>query len=103
MPSEEECPNCGGSFRPGRRACPHCGADAATGWLPAEEQEAAEVDLNFTALSDEDYEHFLESERLGGRGESPGRDRRRRPSRLIAAALYLFVAAALILAFLLRG
>ncbi len=42
---EEECPHCGERFRAGRSSCPHCGADKETGWLSAEDQMLAEVEL----------------------------------------------------------
>lgn len=59
-----ECPHCGGIFREGRPACPHCGADHETGWLSPEEQEAAEVDLSSTEMSEEEYQRFLRREGL---------------------------------------
>lgn len=73
------CPHCGKEFREGRNSCPHCGADRETGWQSAEELEAAEVDLNFTSLSDGDYELFLQSEGLSREGRhEPGPPGRRR-------------------------
>lgn len=62
---EVECPHCGGRFREGRKACPHCGSDDQTGWMSIEQQESAELDLNETYLSDEEYEQFIRRDGLG--------------------------------------
>jgi hypothetical protein len=93
------CPHCGEAFPRGRPACPHCGSDAATGWLPDEEQEAAGTDLSFTHLDDEAYERFLEQEGLAVKSGAPRAGSRGAPPRatrghlrLLAGALLLAVA-----------
>ena len=37
----DQCPDCGGTFRPGEPACPHCGLELFDG-DPADEDEEAD-------------------------------------------------------------
>jgi glutaredoxin len=60
---QEECPYCGERFRAGRPSCPHCGADRETGWLPAEDQMLAEVELPDGEPSEEEREQLVKDAR----------------------------------------
>ena len=98
------CPHCGEAFPRGRPACPHCGSDAETGWLPADEQDAAGTDLSFTHLDDDAYERFLAEEGLAGSaaarrrgGGSGGRRARQKPRLVLIGAVLLAIAVTLTL------
>ena len=93
---EVECPHCGGLFREGRTACPHCGADRETGWLSAEEQDAASLELQETSLSDADYDSFVRQNDLSHRRPARSPPKRLLAERSPATALLLL---ALLLAF----
>ncbi|MSR75183.1 MAG: hypothetical protein EXS14_06925 [Planctomycetes bacterium] len=86
---EMECPHCGGMFRAGRNSCPHCGADHETGWLPAEDQEAASLDLQETSLSDSEYESFLRKSDMQPRARPRSHTRRLLAEHSPLAALLL--------------